>query len=94
MRWPPIHPISLPRPHLPLSLSPTQCTMMSRLDIDHEHQALVGRSEKLLTAMQDKKKEEEERERLKRIQEDMERERQRREEEEQRRRQDDDDRRL
>uniref|UniRef100_A0A8C5BAQ1 Unconventional myosin-VI n=1 Tax=Gadus morhua TaxID=8049 RepID=A0A8C5BAQ1_GADMO len=77
-----------------LLMAKIKSTMMSRLDIDHEHQALVGRSEKLLTAMQNKKKEEEERERLKRIQEDMDRERQRREEEEQRRRQDDDDRRL
>ncbi|XP_059898362.1 myosin VIa [Gadus macrocephalus] len=77
-----------------LLMAKIKSTMMSRLDIDHEHQALVGRSEKLLTAMQNKKKEEEERERLKRIQEDMDRERQRRDEEEQRRRQDDDDRRL
>ncbi|KAJ3606688.1 hypothetical protein NHX12_026207 [Muraenolepis orangiensis] len=71
-----------------------QCTIMSRLDIDHEHQALVARSALLLTAMQDKKKEEEELERLKRIQEDMEREKQRRLEDEQRRRQDEEDRRL
>ncbi|XP_012729793.2 unconventional myosin-VI isoform X3 [Fundulus heteroclitus] len=69
-------------------------TMMSRLDIDHEFQALVTRSEKLLTDLQNKKKEEEERERLRRIQEEMEKERRRREEEEQRRRQDDEDRRL
>uniref|UniRef100_A0A3Q2PHA5 Unconventional myosin-VI n=1 Tax=Fundulus heteroclitus TaxID=8078 RepID=A0A3Q2PHA5_FUNHE len=67
-------------------------TMMSRLDIDHEFQALVTRSEKLLTDLQNKKKEEEERERLRRIQEEMEKERRRREEEEQRRRQDDEDR--
>uniref|UniRef100_A0A3P8RJM1 Unconventional myosin-VI n=1 Tax=Amphiprion percula TaxID=161767 RepID=A0A3P8RJM1_AMPPE len=39
-------------------------TMMGRIDIDHEYQALVTRSEKLLTAMQNKKKEEEERERV------------------------------
>uniref|UniRef100_A0A3Q0R0Q3 Unconventional myosin-VI n=1 Tax=Amphilophus citrinellus TaxID=61819 RepID=A0A3Q0R0Q3_AMPCI len=59
-------------------------TMMTRIDIDHEYKALVTRSEKLLTNMQNKKKEEEERERLRRIQEEMERERKRREEEEQR----------
>uniref|UniRef100_A0A672FYT2 Unconventional myosin-VI n=1 Tax=Salarias fasciatus TaxID=181472 RepID=A0A672FYT2_SALFA len=69
-------------------------TMMTRIDIDHEYQALVKRSEKLLTAMQNKKKEEEERERLRRIQEDMEREKKRRQEEEQRRKQDEEDRRL
>nr|XP_043905499.1 myosin VIa isoform X3 [Solea senegalensis] len=68
-------------------------TVMSRLDIDHEHQALVSRSEQLLTSMQNKKKEEEERERLRRIQEEMERERQRREEDEQRRKKDEDERR-
>ncbi|MED6260540.1 Unconventional myosin-VI, partial [Ataeniobius toweri] len=69
-------------------------TMMSRIDIDHKYQALVTRSEKLLTDLQNKKKEEEERERLWRIQEEMERERKRREEEEQRRRQEEEDRRL
>uniref|UniRef100_A0A667YUP4 Unconventional myosin-VI n=1 Tax=Myripristis murdjan TaxID=586833 RepID=A0A667YUP4_9TELE len=69
-------------------------TIMSRIDIDHEYQALVTRSEQLLTAMQNKKKEEEERERLKRIQEEMERERKRREEEEQRRKQEEEERRL
>ncbi|XP_046877079.1 unconventional myosin-VI-like [Hypomesus transpacificus] len=69
-------------------------TIMTRIEIDHEYQALVTRSEQLLTAMQNKKKEEEERERLKRIQEDMDRERKRREEEEQRRKQEEDDRRL
>ncbi|MEQ2248682.1 Unconventional myosin-VI [Ilyodon furcidens] len=69
-------------------------TMMSRIDIDHEYQALVTRSEKLLTDLQNKKKEEEERERLWRIQEEMEKERKRREEEEQRRRQEEEDRRL
>ncbi|XP_056872074.1 myosin VIa isoform X2 [Takifugu flavidus] len=69
-------------------------THMGRLDIDHEFQALVVRSEQLLTAMQNKKKEEEERERLRRIQEEMERERRRREEEEQRRRQEEEERRL
>ncbi|KAK5598736.1 Unconventional myosin-VI [Crenichthys baileyi] len=69
-------------------------TMMSRIDIDHEYQALVTRSEKLLTDLQNKKKEEEERERLRRIQEEMERERKRREEEEQCRKQEEEDRRL
>ncbi|XP_056283448.1 myosin VIa isoform X6 [Pseudoliparis swirei] len=69
-------------------------TVMTRMDIDHEHRALVTRSEQLLTAMQDKKKEEEERERLQRIEEEMQRERTRREEEEQRRQQDEEDRRL
>uniref|UniRef100_A0A674EGV8 Unconventional myosin-VI n=1 Tax=Salmo trutta TaxID=8032 RepID=A0A674EGV8_SALTR len=59
-------------------------TVMTRMDIDHEYQALVTRSEQLLTAMQNKKKEEEEKERLKKIQEEMEREKSRREEEEQR----------
>uniref|UniRef100_A0A8C6LXS6 Unconventional myosin-VI n=1 Tax=Nothobranchius furzeri TaxID=105023 RepID=A0A8C6LXS6_NOTFU len=59
-------------------------TIMTRIDIDHEYQSLVTRSEKLLTNLQNKKKEEEERERLRRIQEEMERERKRREEEEQR----------
>ncbi|XP_071394333.1 unconventional myosin-VI-like isoform X6 [Centroberyx affinis] len=69
-------------------------TIMSRIEIDHEYQALVTRSEQLLTAMQNKKKEEEEKERLKRIQEEMERERKRRDEEEQRRKQEEEDRRL
>uniref|UniRef100_A0A1A7ZVA6 Unconventional myosin-VI n=1 Tax=Nothobranchius furzeri TaxID=105023 RepID=A0A1A7ZVA6_NOTFU len=59
-------------------------TIMTRIDIDHEYQSLVTRSEKLLTNLQNKKKEEEERERLRRIQEEMERERKRREEEERR----------
>uniref|UniRef100_A0A3B3Y122 Unconventional myosin-VI n=1 Tax=Poecilia mexicana TaxID=48701 RepID=A0A3B3Y122_9TELE len=67
-------------------------TVMSRIDIDHEYQVLVKRSEKLLTDLQNKKKEEEERERLRRIQEEMERERKRREEEEQRRRQEEEER--
>ncbi|KAM6992816.1 myosin VIa isoform 1-T1 [Tautogolabrus adspersus] len=71
-----------------------KCTIMSRIEIDHEFQALVTRSEQLLTAMQNKKKEEEERERLRRIQEEMEREKKRREEEEQRRKQEEDDRKL
>uniref|UniRef100_A0A7N8Y7V3 Unconventional myosin-VI n=1 Tax=Mastacembelus armatus TaxID=205130 RepID=A0A7N8Y7V3_9TELE len=69
-------------------------TVMTRIDIDHEYQALVTRSEQLLTAMQNKKKEEEERERLRRIEEEMERERKRREEEERRRKQEEEDRRL
>ncbi|XP_037541957.1 myosin VIa [Nematolebias whitei] len=69
-------------------------TIMTRIDIDHEYQALVSRSEKLLTSLQNKKKEEEERERLRRIQEEMERERKRREEEERRRKQEEEDRRL
>ncbi|XP_038160852.1 unconventional myosin-VI-like isoform X10 [Cyprinodon tularosa] len=69
-------------------------TMMSRIDIDHEYQALVRRSEKLLTDLQNKKKEEEERERLRRIQEEMEKERRRREEDEKRRKQEEEDRRL
>uniref|UniRef100_A0A8C8G3W0 Unconventional myosin-VI n=1 Tax=Oncorhynchus tshawytscha TaxID=74940 RepID=A0A8C8G3W0_ONCTS len=69
-------------------------TVMTRMDIDHEYQALVTRSEQLLTAMQNKKKQEEEKERLKKIQEEMEREKNRREEEEQRRKQEGDDRRL
>uniref|UniRef100_A0A9J8AW14 Unconventional myosin-VI n=1 Tax=Cyprinus carpio carpio TaxID=630221 RepID=A0A9J8AW14_CYPCA len=58
-------------------------TVMSRIDIDREHQALVTRSQELLSVMQKKKQEEEEMERLRRIQEEMERERKRREEEEQ-----------
>ncbi|XP_016093062.1 unconventional myosin-VI [Sinocyclocheilus grahami] len=69
-------------------------TVMSRIDIDHEHQALVTRSQELLSAMQKKKQEEEEMERLRRIQEEMERERNRREEEEQKRKQEEEDRRL
>lgn len=67
---------------------------MSRMDIDHEHQALVTRSQELLSTMQKKKQEEEEMERLRRIQEEMERERKRREEEDQKRKQEEDDRRL
>uniref|UniRef100_A0A8C1V335 Unconventional myosin-VI n=1 Tax=Cyprinus carpio TaxID=7962 RepID=A0A8C1V335_CYPCA len=58
-------------------------TVMSCIDIDREHQALVTRSQELLSVMQKKKQEEEEMERLRRIQEEMERERKRREEEEQ-----------
>ncbi|XP_072290391.1 unconventional myosin-VI-like isoform X2 [Eucyclogobius newberryi] len=68
--------------------------VMSRLEIDHEYKALVGRSEKLLSDMQKQKKEEEERERLKKIQEEMEREKTRREEEERKRQQDEDDRKV
>uniref|UniRef100_A0A8C2Z6B2 Unconventional myosin-VI n=1 Tax=Cyclopterus lumpus TaxID=8103 RepID=A0A8C2Z6B2_CYCLU len=71
-----------------------KCSIMTRIDIDHEYQALVTRSEQLLTAMQNKKKEEEERERLQRIEEEMQRDKMRREEEEQRRKQDEEDRRL
>ncbi|XP_076129350.1 myosin VIa isoform X5 [Alosa pseudoharengus] len=69
-------------------------TVMTRIEIDHEHQALVTRSQQLLSAMQKKKQEEEERERLLRIQEEMERERKRREEEEQRRKQEEEERKL
>ncbi|XP_059369302.1 unconventional myosin-VI-like isoform X2 [Carassius carassius] len=69
-------------------------TVMSRMDIDHEHQALVTRSQELLGSMQKKKQEEEEMERLRRIQEEMERERKRREEDEQKRKQEEEDRRL
>ncbi|KTF96518.1 hypothetical protein cypCar_00028549 [Cyprinus carpio] len=69
-------------------------TVMSRMDIDHEHQALVTRSQELLSTMQKKKQEEEEMERLRRIQEEMERERKRRDEEEQKRKQEEEDRRL
>ncbi|XP_043075150.1 myosin VIa isoform X1 [Puntigrus tetrazona] len=69
-------------------------TVMSRIDIDHEHQALVTRSQELLSAMQKKKQEEEEMERLRRIQEEMEKERKRREEEEQKRKREEEDRRL
>lgn len=67
---------------------------MTRIDIDHEYQALVTRSEQLLTALQNKKKEEEERERLRRIQEEMEKEKQRREEEERKRQQEEEERKL
>ncbi|KAF4099109.1 hypothetical protein G5714_019235 [Onychostoma macrolepis] len=69
-------------------------TVMSRIDIDHEHQALVTRSQELLSTMQKKKQEEEEMERLRRIQDEMERERKRREEEEQKRKQEEEERRL
>ncbi|MCJ8749990.1 hypothetical protein PDJAM_G00193930 [Pangasius djambal] len=69
-------------------------TMMSRIEMDHEHQALVTRSERLLCAMQKQKQEEEERERLRRIQEEMEKERKRREEEERLRKQAEEERRL
>ncbi|XP_057208528.1 myosin VIa isoform X1 [Triplophysa rosa] len=69
-------------------------SVMSRLDIDHEHQALVTRSQELLNTMQKKKQEEEEMERLKHIQEEMEKEKKRREEEEQRRKQEEEERRL
>uniref|UniRef100_A0A8C2E3U2 Unconventional myosin-VI n=1 Tax=Cyprinus carpio TaxID=7962 RepID=A0A8C2E3U2_CYPCA len=69
-------------------------TVMSRIDIDREHQALVTRSQELLSVMQKKKQEEEEMERLRRIQEEMERERKRREEEEQKRKQEEEERRM
>ncbi|XP_031437000.1 myosin VIa [Clupea harengus] len=69
-------------------------TVMTRIEIDHEHQALVTRSQQLLSSMQKKKQEEEERERLMRIQEEMEREKKRREEEEDRRKQEEEERRL
>ncbi|XP_051954529.1 myosin VIa isoform X2 [Xyrauchen texanus] len=68
--------------------------VMSRIDIDHEHQALVTRSQELLSNMQKKKQEEEEMERLRRIQEEMEKERKRREEDQQRRKQEEDERRM
>ncbi|XP_077366069.1 unconventional myosin-VI-like isoform X3 [Festucalex cinctus] len=71
-----------------------KATEMRRMDIEHEHRALVVRSEQLLTAMQNKKKEEEERERLRRIQEEMEKERKRREEEERRRLEEEEERRV
>uniref|UniRef100_A0A3Q2YSI9 Unconventional myosin-VI n=1 Tax=Hippocampus comes TaxID=109280 RepID=A0A3Q2YSI9_HIPCM len=71
-----------------------KATEMRRVDIDRDYRALVARSERLLSALQNKKKEEEERERLRRIQEEMERERERREEEERRRREEDDERRA
>uniref|UniRef100_A0A8B9LAS2 Unconventional myosin-VI n=1 Tax=Astyanax mexicanus TaxID=7994 RepID=A0A8B9LAS2_ASTMX len=69
-------------------------TIMTRIEIDHEHQALVTRSEQLLTTMQKQKQQEEERERLRRIQEEMEKERKRREEDEKRRKQEEEERRL
>ncbi|XP_072534758.1 myosin VIa isoform X2 [Salminus brasiliensis] len=69
-------------------------TIMSRIEIDHEHQALVTRSGQLLATMQKQKQQEEERERLRRIQEEMEKEKKRREEEERRRKQEEEERRL
>ncbi|KAK6490152.1 unconventional myosin-VI isoform X2 [Huso huso] len=69
-------------------------TVMTRLEIEKEHEVLVKRSEGMLGALQRKKQEEEEAERLRRIQEEMERERQRAEEKERRRKQEEDDRRL
>ncbi|XP_077409022.1 unconventional myosin-VI-like isoform X3 [Vanacampus margaritifer] len=71
-----------------------KATEMRRMDIQHEYDALVVRSEQLLTDMQNKKKEEEERERLRHIQEEMEKERKRREEEERRRQEEEDERRA
>lgn len=67
---------------------------MTRKEIDTEYQALVKRSEQLLSSMQKKKQEEEESERLKHIEEEMEKEKKRREEEEQRRTQEEQDRRM
>ncbi|XP_034773752.2 myosin VIa isoform X5 [Acipenser ruthenus] len=69
-------------------------TVMTRLEIEKEHEVLVKRSEGMLGALQRKKQEEEEAERLRRIQEEMERERQRAEEKERHRKQEEDDRRL
>ncbi|XP_053501571.1 myosin VIa isoform X4 [Ictalurus furcatus] len=69
-------------------------TVMSRIDMDNEHQVLVGRSERLLSVMQKQKQEEEERERLRRIQEEMEKERKKREEEEKLRKQAEEERHL
>ncbi|XP_077444123.1 unconventional myosin-VI-like [Stigmatopora argus] len=77
--------------HLALQI---KSTPMRRPEIEGEYAALVARSERLLTDMQNKKKEEEERERLRRIQEEMEREKRCREEEERRRRQEEDERRA
>ncbi|TSL47582.1 Unconventional myosin-VI [Bagarius yarrelli] len=71
-----------------------KCTVMSRMDMDHEHQALVTRSEHLLGSMQKQKQEEEERERLRRIQEEMDKEKERREEEERLRKQAEEERRM
>ncbi|XP_032404012.1 LOW QUALITY PROTEIN: myosin VIb [Xiphophorus hellerii] len=71
-----------------------KATVMTWKQIDTEYQALVKRSEQLLTSMQKKKREEEETERLKHIEEEMQKERKRREEEEQRRKQEEEDRRL
>ncbi|XP_069462379.1 unconventional myosin-VI isoform X3 [Ambystoma mexicanum] len=69
-------------------------TIMTREQIQKEHDSLVRSSEQLLSALQKKKQQEEEAERLRRIQEEMERERKRREEEEAIRRKEEDDRRL
>ncbi|XP_035384799.1 myosin VIa isoform X5 [Electrophorus electricus] len=71
-----------------------KATVMSRVEMDVEHQALVRRSEQLLSTMQRQRQEEEERERLRRIQEEMEHEKKRREEEERRRKQEEEERRL
>ncbi len=80
--------------HILYCIFSLQSTVMSRIDIDHEQQALVTRSQELLSTMQKKKQEEEEMERLRRIQDEMERERKRREEEEQKRKQEEEERRL
>ncbi|XP_069091749.1 unconventional myosin-VI isoform X2 [Pleurodeles waltl] len=69
-------------------------TIMTREQIQKEHDSLVRSSEQLLSALQKKKQQEEEAERLRRIQEEMERERKRREEEEAIRKKEDDERRL
>uniref|UniRef100_A0AAY5EKX2 Unconventional myosin-VI n=1 Tax=Electrophorus electricus TaxID=8005 RepID=A0AAY5EKX2_ELEEL len=69
-----------------------KATVMSRVEMDVEHQALVRRSEQLLSTMQRQRQEEEERERLRRIQEEMEHEKKRREEEERRRKQEEEER--
>lgn len=69
-------------------------TIMTREQIQKEHDSLVRSSEQLLSALQKKKQQEEEAERLKRIQEEMERERKRREEEEAIRKKEEDERRL
>ncbi|XP_078504214.1 unconventional myosin-VI isoform X5 [Lissotriton helveticus] len=69
-------------------------TIMTREQIQKEHDSLVRSSEQLLSSLQKKKQQEEEAERLKRIQEEMERERKRREEEEAIRKKEEDERRL
>lgn len=71
-----------------------KCTVMSRMDMDQEHQALVTRSEHLLGSMQKQKQEEEERESLRLIQEEMEKEKERREEEQRLRKQAEEERHL
>ncbi|PWA22596.1 hypothetical protein CCH79_00015149 [Gambusia affinis] len=75
-------------------LAKIKATVMTWQQIDTEYQALVKRSEQLLSSMQKKKREQEETERLKHIEDEMQKERKRREEEEQRRKQEEEDRRL